>query len=39
MQVLGQVLLNSGSPPIMENSAELGKLRHILGTIPENYFR
>ena len=36
MQGPGQVLLNSGSPPIMQNLAECGKLRPILGAIPEN---
>ena len=34
----GQVLLDSGIPPIMENPAESSKRRPNSSTIPENYF-
>ena len=38
MKGVGQVLLNIGSPPIMENLAVCGELRRLLGTIPEKKF-
>ena len=38
MQGVGQVLLNIGIQPKMENLAVWDELKRILGTIPENFF-